>query len=162
MSEAFPVALEVAGGGRIGLMPMPGRLAPLARDIAAIADFGAEIVLTLTELREMLPYGAEKLPELLGGRGITWLHMPVVDFGSPERQSQGGWETIGPRLHKTLDRAGAIVLHCHAGCGRTGMAAMRLLVERGEAPAAALARLRLVRPCAVETAAQIAWGKAGR
>ena len=35
---------------------------------------------------------------------------------------------------------------------------MRLVVERGELPAAALARLREVRPCAVETAGQMEWG----
>jgi hypothetical protein len=34
-------------------------------------------------------------------------------------------------------------------------------VEAGETPGAALARLRAVRPCAVETEAQLAWAKAG-
>jgi protein-tyrosine phosphatase len=155
----FPVAVDLPSGGRIGLMPMPGRLAGLAADVAAIAAFGAKAVLTLTELREMLPYGAEKLPELLGARGIRWLHMPIVDFGSPGRSSRGGWETIGPDLHRVLDAGGAVVLHCHGGCGRTGMAALRLMVERGEAPDQALERLRAVRPCAVETAAQLAWAK---
>jgi len=41
--------------------------------------------------------------------------------------------------------------------------ALRLMVEHGEAPNAALQRLRMVRPCAVETDAQQAWaaGTAG-
>ncbi|MBR9844091.1 MAG: protein phosphatase, partial [Rhodobacteraceae bacterium] len=48
-------------------------------------------------------------------------------------------------------------VHCFGGCGRSGMAIMRLLVEMGEEPEAALARLRAVRPCAVETEAQRLW-----
>ena len=162
MAAAFPVGIELAGGGRIGLMPMPGRLVPLAVDVDAIAAFGASAVLTLTELREMLPYGADRLPELLGARGIRWLHMPIVDFGAPEAAARSGWDTIGPDLHRVLGAGGAVVLHCHGGCGRTGMAAMRLMVERGEPPEAALARLRKVRPCAVETAGQMDWARVGR
>lgn len=37
------------------------------------------------------------------------------------------------------------------------MAVLRLMVEMDEAPEAALARLRAVRPCAVETVAQHDW-----
>ncbi len=41
------------------------------------------------------------------------------------------------------------------------MALLRLMVEAGEDPGAALSRLRAVRPCAVETAAQFDWAAAG-
>ncbi len=41
------------------------------------------------------------------------------------------------------------------------MAVLRLMVEVGEAPEAALARLRAVRPCAVETEAQRDWAEQG-
>ena len=40
------------------------------------------------------------------------------------------------------------------------MAALRLMVEAGEDGVAALARLREMRPCAVETEAQMAWALA--
>ncbi|MDH5531227.1 MAG: protein phosphatase, partial [Paracoccaceae bacterium] len=43
------------------------------------------------------------------------------------------------------------------GCGRSGMAVLRLMVEAGEPVDVALIRLRKVRPCAVETDAQLAW-----
>jgi hypothetical protein len=42
------------------------------------------------------------------------------------------------------------------------MAVLRLMVECGEDPAQALARLRSVRPCAVETDAQLDWACAGQ
>ena len=37
------------------------------------------------------------------------------------------------------------------------MAVLRLMIEAGEAPEVALPRLRAVRPCAVETEAQMTW-----
>jgi hypothetical protein len=41
------------------------------------------------------------------------------------------------------------------------MAVLRLMIEAGEEPQSALARLRKVRPCAVETEAQMQWALAG-
>ena len=54
-----------------------------------------------------------------------------------------------------------MLVHCRGGCGRSGMAVLRLMVEAGEAPEEALARLRAVRPCAVETEAQMDWARRG-
>jgi len=56
-----------------------------------------------------------------------------------------------------LQTGGSVLVHCKGGCGRSGMAALRLMVEAGEDPHLAFARLRDVRPCAVETEAQLAW-----
>jgi hypothetical protein len=42
------------------------------------------------------------------------------------------------------------------------MAVLRLMVEMGEDPEEALARLRAVRPCAVETEVQKAWATTPR
>jgi len=53
-------------------------------------------------------------------------------------------------------------VHCRGGCGRSGMIALRLMIEIGEAADDALARLRAVRPCAVETPQQLRWATAGR
>jgi hypothetical protein len=39
------------------------------------------------------------------------------------------------------------------------MVVLRLLIECGVAPEAALNRLRMSRPCAVETEAQMAWAR---
>jgi ADP-ribosyl-[dinitrogen reductase] hydrolase len=47
-----------------------------------------------------------------------------------------------------------LVIHCKGGLGRTGVVAARLLIELGETPNAALARVRAARPGAVETPEQ--------
>jgi hypothetical protein len=41
------------------------------------------------------------------------------------------------------------------------MAVLRLMIEAGEEPGEALARLRAVRACAVETDAQLEWAEQG-
>ena len=46
-----------------------------------------------------------------------------------------------------------ILLHCAAGLGRTGTMAAKLLIASGVPAPQALARVRAVRPGAVETAA---------
>ncbi|MEM7241871.1 MAG: protein-tyrosine phosphatase family protein, partial [Pseudomonadota bacterium] len=64
-------------------------------------------------------------------------------------------------LTMVLRDQGKIFIHCRGGCGRTGMLAMRLLILQGEDPDAALARLRQVRPCAVEKKSQEFWARFG-
>ena len=48
----------------------------------------------------------------------------------------------------------SLVVHCRGGLGRTGLISARLLIELGESPARALARVRAARPGAVETREQ--------
>ena len=66
-------------------------------------------------------------------------------------------EEAAARAKALLAQGGRVLVHCFGGCGRSGMAALRLLVELGEDPDEALARIRAVRSCAVETEAQMAW-----
>jgi protein-tyrosine phosphatase len=101
--------------------------------------------------------GAGDLPGRLAATGIGWRHFPIVDYGAPDADDPR-WPPLAAELHTALDAGGRVLLHCHGGKGRSGMVALRLLVERGAAPAEALAAIRAARPGAVETAAQEAWG----
>ena len=49
-------------------------------------------------------------------------------------------------LNGILDRGGSVLTHCYGGHGRSGMVTLRLMVERGEEPETALARIRTERP----------------
>jgi protein-tyrosine phosphatase len=95
----------------------------------------------------------------MAAAGIGWVAFPVADYAVPPRGAD--WDAVSARLRAVLAAGGRVLVHCRGGCGRSGMAALRLMVEGGEAPAAALARLRAVRPCAVETPAQMRWALAG-
>src|SRR5690606_33735699 len=61
-----------------------------------------------------------------------------------------------------LEGGGRVLVHCLGGCGRSGMVALRLMIGAGETPEVALRHLRGVRPCAVETEAQLAWATGRR
>jgi Cyclin-dependent kinase inhibitor 3 (CDKN3) len=159
MIEPFAIAtLALPDGGRIGLCRLPGRSGDLSGDVAAIRNWKPAIVVSMTEADEMLASGAADLSALLASSCILWRHFPVADYGIPETAMLPQWATLSAALHARLDAGEGVLLHCMGGLGRSGMIALRLLVERGEGGDVALARIRTVRPGAVETEAQGEWG----
>lgn len=148
-----------AGHGTLGLSPMPGR-SSYQHDLAMIARWDADLVLTMTPLEELARVGAEYLGQDLSALGIAWAHLPIADFGAPQGETAAMWPKVETQALDTLGSHGKVLAHCYGGCGRSGMAILRLMISTGEAPETALARLRAVRPCAVETDAQFRWASA--
>lgn len=160
------------GAGWLGIAPIPKG----HEDIDLILGWGATMVISMTTNQEMGVAGVPGLGRSLMHRAITWSHVPVADFGVPDsipvdvqsgdpfligaKTSQNLWDCVAPPALAVLNEGGRVLVHCKGGCGRSGMAALRLMILAGENPGAALVRLRQVRPCAVETDAQLAW--AGR
>lgn len=143
----------------LGLCAFPAKGAVRER----LLDWGPQIVLSLTPSEEMEALGGSDLPDILAARGIEWLHFPVVDLGTPLKGpgELSVWTEVTTTIRASLVSGGRVAVHCRAGCGRTGMVALRLMVETGEPAAAALERLRATRPCAVETDAQYRWATGG-
>lgn len=157
----FEIAELPVQAGWLGLMPLPGRYGDYRGDLGAIHAWAPDIVLSMTSTAEMMREGAAALPDDLTRIGIAWRHMPVTDFGIPTEAEGALWPMLAAELSGWLERGGRVLVHCRGGCGRSGMVALRLMVEAGEEPKAALARLRKVRPCAVETEEQYAWAVEG-
>lgn len=151
------------GRGQIGIGPLPGRGGDLAGDLAQVAGFEPALVISVTGTDEMRDMGAQHLPDLLARAGIDWAHFPITDFGLPDAPTDARWQDISDQARGVLDKGGKVFVHCKAGLGRSGMVALRLMIENGEAPDVALARLRAARPGTVETPAQEGWaaGRAG-
>lgn len=159
--EPFTIAtLTLANGARIGISRLPGRSGDLAGDVARIAEWGAAFVVSMTEADEMVAKGAGGLELALSKADIGWWHFPIHDYGAPANADLR-WPPLSAGLHAALDQGHPVLLHCAGGKGRSGMVALRLLTERGVESEAALAMIRDVRPGAVETEAQEAWGSAG-
>lgn len=154
--ERFGIAEVKAGGGLIGLCPMPGRAGDYAGDLAAVLSWAPGMVVTMTTAAE-LALGAGALPADLAAAGIAWRHLPVADFAAESAALADGWAGVSVEARGLLGAGGRVLVHCLGGCGRSGMAVLRLMVEGGEAPEPALARLRRARPCAIETEEQRRW-----
>ncbi len=156
-------SVETPGGGRIGMTLCPGKKQAraasgswnrdLERDLDAIRDWGAEVLVSLIEPEEYSRLGVEDLPEKARAR-MAHLSLPVPDYGLPGPEWEEAWAAEGPRLRSILRRGGKICLHCMGGLGRSGTIAARLLVELGVPPEPAIRSVRAARPGAVETAEQ--------
>lgn len=121
-------------------------------------DWHPDLVLTMTTRAELDRKGAGTLGADLANAGIGWLHLPVADFGVPRDLD---WPVVRDQVLGTLRGGGRVLVHCFGGCGRSGMMVLRLMIAAGEDAERALARLRAVRPCAVETDPQLDWAYQG-
>ncbi len=157
-SSEFVIHDLPVGGGHIAITRMPGRGGHYDADFARLLSWSPAMVMTMTTQAELDREGVGTFGADLARAGITWLHLPVADLGTPEGLA---WPLVREKALAVLAGGERILVHCFGGCGRSGMMVLRLMIAAGEAPYAALARLRQVRPCAVETDAQMAWARQG-
>lgn len=151
------IAELTVNGGTLGIGPMPGRSGSYGSDLAELLRWRPGLALTMTTADELSAKGAAGLPDDLAKAGVAWLHLPISDYGAPSGETLAAWPAASVRTLQVLGKGGRVWVHCMGGCGRSGTAALRLMVEAGEEPRAALERLREVRACAVETPEQFQW-----
>lgn len=137
---------------------MPGRGGYYTADLIALQHWRPDLVISMVPRSEVVLPGAASLPNDLAGLGIGWAQCAVADYDIPVE----GWHAVSALAHAKIQSGGRVLIHCMAGCGRSWMAALRLMVEAGEDPAAALIRLREARPHAVEADAQFKWAASGK
>ncbi|WP_232209433.1 ADP-ribosylglycohydrolase family protein [Sphingomonas sp. SKA58] len=161
------IAFVPTGGtrGRIGITFCPGKKQQdaltgawnrdLCVDLEAIQASGAAAVVSLIEAEEFLSLGVERLGEEVRAHHMDWFHLPIEDVSIPSPAFEQAWAVTGANLRSRLRQGFDIVLHCKGGLGRAGMIAARLLAELGTEPNAAIARVRMARPGAIETHDQL-------
>lgn len=160
MADFVIHALPVAGG-ILAISPLPGVNGQYLQDLEHLSDWKPALVISMTSEIEMMACGAAGLGPDLQGKGTRWAHLPVGDFGEPAPEQEEAWHETNRTALAALQGGGRVLIHCRGGCGRSGMAALRLMIEAGEDADSALRRLRAIRPCAVETDAQMAWAMQG-
>jgi atypical dual specificity phosphatase len=92
-------------------------------------------------------------PGRLVGYALAESHVPVPDFAAP---MQAQLATAVGIIRAVVEAGERVVVHCGGGRGRSGTVAACYLVELGLDWRAAVARVRALRPGAIETRAQLA------
>ncbi len=133
-------------------MPFSPMFDPKKRILQAYLDVGIEVVVMLAEDWEVRELTGMDLKARYQQLGMTVIYAPIRDFSVPEPGD------LQEPIRKTLEAARAgktIVIHCHAGWGRTGIFAACLAKVVFNLPAEkAVYWLRQYIPRAVENQVQ--------
>jgi hypothetical protein len=155
--EKLPVAFlpQDAHGlpGRLGFGPAPGRWRHgpppepermLVEDLACLRDRCGECVLvTLLEEDEMSTIGLGGLLDRARHAGLESLWFPIRDATAPS--DFGEARRLVGRILQHLAAGRTVVIHCHAGIGRSGTVAACCLVAAGQDPRRAIELVREAR-----------------
>ncbi len=126
---------------REGVLAGMGR--PDAGAWSLLAEQGIGAVVSLTQ---------RKPPGQPAGAGLAVLHAPIPDFGTP---TDADLRRTLRFMKEQIDAGRAVVVHCQAGQGRTGLVLAAYLVHEGASAEDAIARVRTLRPGSIETAEQL-------
>ena len=133
-------------------LPFSPLFDPYGRILKAFAQHDVDTIVMLNQTDEVLQLTGMDLRARYKALGYTVIHAPVPDFEAPQP------EVLRDALARTLaaaEEGRTIVMHCHAGIGRTGvLAACLARVVFGLPGVEAIAWLRQFIPEAVENEAQ--------
>lgn len=157
--KALPLMIDTVAvpglSGVIGISSCPGMKTfstldlyddRIENDLQCIRTWGAAVIVTLLEIRELAMLGIADLPEKALSQNLLWLHLPIKNMGLPDESFEESWKWAGPRLLKLLSEGQRIFVHCKEGIGRSGVVAARLLIESGVDTVTAMKMVRKSRP----------------
>ena len=135
MAERFSWVIQDMIGG----MERPGLFGTLESDMKFLSGLGITVIVNLEEYERSYP-------------GFHSGHFPVRDFGAPDLDT---YHRFVDYVHTKLGDNRRVVVHCHAGMGRTNlMLASYLVRHRSLRPDLALEEVKGKRPVYLVTPEQ--------
>lgn len=160
--------------GKLGLTLCPGKIQDdavtgqwhrdLGIDLAAIKEWGADMVISLVEQAEFEELRIPDFPNHIKETVPVWLHLPIIDRTAPPHEWTDKWRFLRLVVADVLQRGGNVMVHCKGGIGRAGTIAAMILIDSGITdPEEAIRIVRQTRSkTAIETAGQEAFVRAYR
>jgi atypical dual specificity phosphatase len=106
--------------GMVYRSPMPFAL--FDHQVSALEEFrqaGVDTVVMLIEEGEDQKRSGLNLKQVYEENNMAVIHYPIVDFATPEDQSE--LQTVVSQVSQMVREGNRIAVHCFAGQGRTGM-----------------------------------------
>ncbi len=156
---AEPVVLHVlpVGGGMVSLSPLPGMGGAYRGDLDHLAHWRPAFVVSLVTHAELVEAGIKDLGPDIQDKGTRWVHLPIRAGEAPDDKLGATWPTISLQARKALLGGGRVMINSSEGLRRSGMLALRLMIEAGEAPDEAQTRLGTVQGGLFMNEEQLAW-----
>lgn len=140
-AEAVVLHVLPVGGGILALSPLPGAGGDYRGDLEHLSSWRPALVISLVSHVEMLEAGAKDLGQHIQDKGTRWSHLPIRMGKAPNANVEESWPAISTQARRALLGGGRVMIHSREGRGRAGMMSLRLMIEAGEAPDEAQARL---------------------
>ena len=116
-----------------------------------------KLVVTLLDSDEIEDLGIISFSTFLMDNGFHWIHCPIRDRSTCSDQKR--IRTLLEDIKEVLKPNDSVVIHCHAGLGRTGLLAATFLVSMGLAAESAIKAIRKTRPGSIDTIQQVRYIK---
>lgn len=123
------------GSGLLAVMPHPSGGQLLQSQMTYLANCKFDTVVSLLTKTEEQALGLVREAESIVGLGMEFLSSPIHDMGVPADPQV--FCNLASRLAADIEQNHRVLVHCHAGIGRSGLLSAAILVALGSPPQSA-------------------------